>query len=503
MRTSPSLTESERYLQDLCDRTFLSLWSHANVFRDQRIRGSRTDGKEICDLLVVFDNNIIMFSDKYCEFPDSGDLSRDWARWYRRAIIDSAKQLRGAERWIRQFPTRIYSDRACTQRFPIPLPNPLDTRFYRVVVAHGAAARCIQELGGSGSLMIDHHGRAATSTYDADAIPDPFTIGKVGLGSDIVHVFDDTTIDIVLTKLDTISDFVSYLDKKERLLGSGVSILAAGEEDLLAYYLQHLNEEGEHDFTFRSSYNAIFLEEGFWGEFQRSEHRREQIAADRISYLWDTLIELVTEDLNSTSLAHPIVADREAEEIVLRFLARESRFRRRMLARGLADLMEMADPKIDRYARTMMPAWPTEPYYLFMTLRKPEEVDRDDYREVRMGMLQDYCKSARLRFPSARDIIGIATEHRDNGFHSFDVIYLDDTDISLDEQHEIKKRAVDLGTFQDTQSFHLSEREYPLPDRPSVPQRIVMKGHLRNKPCPCGSGIKFKRGCGRGRSLST
>src|SRR5215212_1771727 len=84
-----SVTETERYLKNLCDRTFLSLWSYPNVFRDQG-SSAKGDGKEVCDLLVVFENHVIIFSDKHCAFPDSGDLLRDWGRWFRKAVKKSA-----------------------------------------------------------------------------------------------------------------------------------------------------------------------------------------------------------------------------------------------------------------------------------------------------------------------------------------------------------------------------------------------------------------------------
>lgn len=78
-------TASERYLARLCERSFLSLWSHPNLFRDPH--------KELCDLLVVFGDHVILFSDKSCALKPG---PHGWSRWYRRAILDSAKQLQRA-----------------------------------------------------------------------------------------------------------------------------------------------------------------------------------------------------------------------------------------------------------------------------------------------------------------------------------------------------------------------------------------------------------------------
>jgi hypothetical protein len=71
-------------------KTFLSLCSHAGIYRDHGKSGTR-DGKEVCDLLVVFENHVIIFSDKDCGFPNAGDLRLDWSRWFRRAVENSAR----------------------------------------------------------------------------------------------------------------------------------------------------------------------------------------------------------------------------------------------------------------------------------------------------------------------------------------------------------------------------------------------------------------------------
>ena len=46
-------TPTERLLSTLCEKTFLKLWTWANPRQD--------DGKELCDLLAIFDNHIFIF----------------------------------------------------------------------------------------------------------------------------------------------------------------------------------------------------------------------------------------------------------------------------------------------------------------------------------------------------------------------------------------------------------------------------------------------------------
>jgi hypothetical protein len=151
IRKSQGVTPAERYLGTLCEKTFLSLWSYPGVFRDQRA-GARTEGKEVCDLLVVFGDDVLIFADKHCAYPNSGDFERDWRRWFKRAVRGGADQVWGAERWIRDFPDRLFIDRACSQPFPYELPA--TPRFHLIVVAHDVSRACSSALGGSGSLML-------------------------------------------------------------------------------------------------------------------------------------------------------------------------------------------------------------------------------------------------------------------------------------------------------------------------------------------------------------
>jgi hypothetical protein len=272
------VTASERYLGELCKRSFLSLWSYPGIYRDQGRLASKGDGKEVCDLLVVFENHIIIFSDKHCQFPNSGDLQKDWGRWYRRAIRDSAKQVWGAERWIKHFPDCLFLDRECKVRFPIPLPDPSRAIFHRIVVAHDASRRFRELFGGSGSLMI-------ASDVIGDAHFDmPFMMGQVDPGRGYVHVFDDTALEIVMSTLDTITDFTGYLTKKEQFLTGNIRVAAAGEEELLAVYLRKLNASGEHDFVIDGNYDNVVFDEGMWKAFQKRPERLAQIESNEISY---------------------------------------------------------------------------------------------------------------------------------------------------------------------------------------------------------------------------
>lgn len=344
VRPGEPVTPSEGYLRKLCRRTFLSLWSYPNPFRDQATGDEY--GKEICDLLIVFDNNIIIFSDKHCEFPNSANLDLDWARWYRRAIEKSSHQLWGAERWISAHPDRVFLDPPCTKKFPLSLVAAPTTRFHRVVVAHGAAPRSVRELGGSGSLMVNSAVVGGAHTLPREKGGVPFMVGQVDPTKGYVHVLDDTTLEILLETLDTVADFSAYLTKKENFIKSGVVLCATGEEELLAHYLTHLNANKEYDFAPGDDANALTLDAGLWQDFANSPQRISQLKANNISYVWDDIMERFTHHfLRGTS---QFLSDTtlSSQELILRFFAREPRVRRRMLTSAIIDMVKTTPPHL-------------------------------------------------------------------------------------------------------------------------------------------------------------
>jgi len=67
------VTASERYLKTLCDRSFLSMWSYPGLFVKKTSNGL-VRGRELCDLFVAFDNNLLIFSDRTSQFGPAETL---------------------------------------------------------------------------------------------------------------------------------------------------------------------------------------------------------------------------------------------------------------------------------------------------------------------------------------------------------------------------------------------------------------------------------------------
>lgn len=519
---SAGLTESERYLARLADRTFLNLWAYPNLYRDTVVNG-RKAGKELCDLLVVCGDHVIIFSDKHVKWPNVTDVNTAWIRWYKRAIEKSVHQIRGAERWLAESPNRLFLDQSCTQPLPILMPPPERRIVTGIVVATGAAEACSHYFNGdSGSFMLrpnlegEPHFSASAEGYS------PFVIGDVDPKGPFIHVFNDVTLDAVMKELDTVTDFTNYLERKAAFVRSGKLLVAAGEEELLAHYVTHM-VDGHHDFAIprnqhRSPDDRVILDQGSYAEMVKNEQYRRKKEADRSSYLWDRLIEVFTKNMLAGTTIVPdgspfVLAD---HEITVRYMAQEPRVVRRMLSNAISGLLSVAH-KHHRAFRAVAPP-PEKPGagtgYAFMTLAYPDfklEGGYEQYRKTRIAMLQAYCMTIAITNHQLKRIIGIAMEPPQKELpgakFSEDMLMLEPPhpmtpEFEREQQRLAKVFDVMRKDRVRATAFHADE----YPTSPEDPQfAFARSGHdairqaerkiSRNDPCPCGSGKKYKRCC--------
>ena len=467
-RPSGGVTAAERTLAAYARQTFLSMWSYPNVVRDERRADGSVVAKEIVDLLVVFEDDVILFSDKDCAFPSSGNLDVDWSRWYRKAIEKAARQLWGAERHIWAHPDRVYIDPKCQSPLPVPLPAPSTMRVHRVVVAHGASTRCKEELGGTGSLVIrprlnghDHcrpHARGGT----------PFCVGRINAGKPFVHVLDDKSLSLLLGHLDTVSDFVRYLIKREAFISRGQLEMATGEEALLGCYMKTLNSAGEHDFETVSGNpdRLIVLEDRLWWDLLGSPEYGRKRRADGVSYLWDHIIEQFIKHYMAGTSEYLTDGDSNSYnfEKLLRFFARENRFRRRLLSGTIMDMLRSTKPSLRRL-RVVPPIESGDPYWVLLLFPFAHRIRSDEpherYREVRRHFLHWCLRVVKMLHPEATDIVGFATETDRAEAGSEDAGYLDARVWSRTDQEEAQAMQEKLGILVQPEWYRVRAWEYP------------------------------------------
>jgi hypothetical protein len=307
----------------------------------------------------------------------------------------------------------------------------------------------------------------------------------------------------VMTSLDTVSDFVGYLTKKEEFITQGKLALAYGEEDLLAFYLQNYNEMNEHCFPVPPSADSVVVEEGAWQSFATHPQRLAQLKANQISYSWDRLIETFNKHIFAGTQYRPTHSGFGDQERLMRFLAREPRTIRRMLAASILEFIETSDPDL-RSTRVIQPIQRAGTYYVFLLLPKRNTIGYEKYRIARRNLLEALCMVTKLRYPNALDIIGIATEAGEaTEGRSEDALYYDGRLWDGDERQEAERLQQEFGLLTNVKMFARSSKEYPDVSHPwgVKPIDVANLGIPRKQPCPCGSGKRFKRCCGDIRKM--
>jgi hypothetical protein len=261
--------KAEKVIHDLSMKTFFTDWCYPNP--------PRPDSKELCDLLVVFDDTAIIWQIK--------DLKVDEKGRYKQADVDkNIRQLSGARRLLFDLKT------------PVKLSNPRrgEELFDPSKIKH---VHLISVLMGEGEGPLPF----------MDSIRDYK-----------VHVFTRDFADIVLNELDTITDFTAYLTAKESISNAQI-IIYEGEENLLAEYLY-----SGRTFDRIKSHNLIMIDDSIWPAIQAKPEFIAKKALDKVSYGWDSMIDRAHE------------GSKQYERLA-RELARPDRFTRRVLSQAFFD----------------------------------------------------------------------------------------------------------------------------------------------------------------------
>lgn len=380
---------AEEIVQYLAEKTFFADWCYKNPILE--------NGKELCDLLVVFGETAIIYQIK--------NLKLDEKSRYKKGEVDkNLRQLVGAKRTL------------FTLNKTIELSNP-------------------------------NRGKEA---FNPKSIKEIFLISAlVGKGEDYsysleefkkltIHVFDREFTQVSLNELDTIKDFIDYLRAKERLIKNGKEIMiVGGEKELLAFYLMN-----DRSFNRFDKSTMIILEEGAWKNLQRKPEYRAKKLLDEISYGWDAII----------SRAHETRVP-EYERIA-REMARLNRFERRYFSKGFVEAHMKAhkDEQNNNFRRIIVGEDST---YCFLFMDDPEPRDR------RKAFLSAICFIARGKYKKNKRVLGIATEMKIRPRSSYDFCLLDKPTWNRKDQKEMEKLQKETGIFANPEINIVHEDEYP------------------------------------------
>jgi len=401
------VNETEAFAFRISQKTFLSLWCYNNP--------RAKPGKELCDILVVCDPYLIIISVKDVRLRE-GDPEIEHNRWERKAIDDSVNQVYGAERWLSTAAQVIQSDGSPG----LPLPPLGRRKVHRIAVA----------FGGRGEVVI--------------------ASGDFGKG--FVHVMTEYSFLDVLRELDTITDLLEYLAAKEAFLARCRVVAEGSEANLVGLYLTNNR-------SFPSGADLLIADDTIWRGSQGEPGFKRRKEADRESYAWDTLIELLS-DVKATPVSRPGPTLAELE-IALRTVAREPRLSRRILGKALREFLSKSDK-----LRSRLLVAPGGTIYVFVWFRPDEE---PKHRAAELGCR---CMAARHKVGHGDTIVGVGlSKHVQSVGSASDLIYLHLPDWSAADEEKVAKMRQDLGYFAEANIQRSHVDEYPAGDPRTETQR--------------------------------
>jgi hypothetical protein len=477
---SKGVTPTERLLADLCEKSFLKLWSYPNPTKD--------DKKELCDLLAVFENHLFIFFDR-----ESGALSKEnkdplvqWNRWKKEAIDAQTKTAHGAERYIRSG-RGIFLDTELVVPFLLDF-DPQKVVVHKIIIAHGAKEACenfsIDNVYGSLGMFY------VNGTPD---LPFPFMVHMDK--ENPVHVFDSHNLPIIFSELDTFYDFTSYLDAKVEAIKTYDMLCYCGEEDLLAHYFLNFDETKNKHFigTSEKGINVLYIGEGEWKDFIELEIYKRKKAADKVSYHWDKLLQITCQNtLDGTIGGSSPLRGRSA----IHEMAKEPRFHRRELSARMLQSISNFPESQQRIMRNLsfMPSFYKDKGYVFLQLKVDGITDYEtEYRPKRQALLEVACGTAKNKFDHLKTVVGITIDAPKYAkTNSEDFILMDCTDWPDEQREHYEKANEGLGFFKTGVVKKRTVTEFPVATKIKATRRVKVS---RNARCPCGSGKKFKKCC--------
>ncbi len=380
---------AEAFVYELAKKSFLEDWCYKNPLMP--------NGKELCDLLIVFGDTAIIWQIKDLKLNERGKYKKS-------GVIKNLKQLTSAKH-------RLFN-----LKVPIELENPrrgkelFDPRPIKQIYL-------ISALLGKGEEF--------------------FSFAEILKGDNLIHTFTRDFTELILNELDTIKDFVAYIKEKEKLIFSEKQItLFGGEEELLGLYL-----ENERSFEAFSKSTLLLIQEGIWKHYQRRPEYKAKKKEDKISYLWDSI-------LNRAYTCGP------GYEAVAKELASTNRFERRILSKSFygAHILANNEKEKNTFRRMFQTKGVT---YCFVFL------DEIRSREERRALLGNVCFVARGLIKENKKVIGIATEMKIRPMCSYDFCFLElpTWDYKVEKQLKIIQKKTKI--FTNTNLQYINEDEYP------------------------------------------
>lgn len=386
----------EEFVHNLAKNTFLLDWCFLNPLLP--------DKKELCDLLIVFDDIAVIWQIKNTKLTDREQIKEK----------DYLKNLRQL----------IWAKRALSEQHDVlTLEN---ARGVSVTIETSK----IREI----HLIAAFVGDAPITHSPSEEMKD-----------EVIRIFTRSFTEKILNELDTISDFIEYLRKSREFLMSSSRLMIDGwEEQMLGLYI-HDNRDFSR-ISWDENTMCVLLDD-FWDGVMDDPAYIQKRKDDKISYYWDRLIDMAFETYSPQY------------ELVGRELARLSRLNRRIMAQAFSDAYwHTTENKIPFFRRVTQ----IDGVTFCILFHSSDWYDPEKYRVARKNHLETLMLCARWKeeFRGNKKVVGIAAECWSNGSHSFDFgLYVKEEWTEEDEESRLELQE-ETGIFRSPSMYQVQYKEY-------------------------------------------
>jgi hypothetical protein len=380
---------AESFLKSIAEDTFFTDWCYS--------RPTLPNGKELCDLLVVFDEYLLIWQIKDLKIHPDG-------KYRAQEVGKNLRQAQGARRKLLELGASI------------TLQNP---------------------RRGQEQFQADPNSRVFLFSALLGEGEDYFKLAEEAKEG-FIHTVTRSSAEIFLSELDTVKDFIRYYEAKEQLLRHKEVqlVIEGGEENLLAYYLM-----GKRSFSSLPKEGFILVQDGHWEKFRESSAYAARARENEVSYGWDAIIEIVH-------------TGGSGYEQVARELAKPARLERRGLAQAFMDASLKADiDELHNVFRRVVIGQKTTYCFLF--------VDQRFTRDARRRMLGDLCFAARGSYQDNAIVIGIATEKSFRPTCSYDFVLLEKPKWDAKDEEILARLRNQTGVLVNPDVTAVTVEEYP------------------------------------------
>lgn len=468
----------------------------------------KKNNEELTDFFIPFEDDILLLEDKSRESEfiidknlnifniedkmDSdaySELIKNWVKFYTSKIKKAVKQLNGAEEYLKNN-NMVYKNRNKIEGNLIEYNS--NAQIHKIILLHNidnGTGKFFNSIYGGllYSKCIDSNKEGFAVKVD---IPENIGIFKYGFFDKNTHVLTEQQFKFIMSYLPTLRDILDYLRWKERFLYyTNYDVIEMDEYSLVCYYI----EFGETIFEELDS----LKEEGL-----KITNVFLDIYSDNDLLSLELTNERFKKYKNSVSIINELLHHLEENK---QFAESEQGLKNQIMKHYLKlnmneqlELTEAFSKLLNiTYNKTSVKGcmfYARDCLYLFFNI--DDRIKESDMgNEYIKGVVTKYALIYLEKFKdkiNIKDIVIYAFHQFENGDIKDYFVSLNISEI-INNVKELKKYVNELDKFL-PKKIEKSLKDFV---ENYNKKRIYVKGRDRNKPCPCGSGVKYKKCCGK------